>query len=206
MTPDDNSLMELSLISIKKKAIDPVPLFSSEQQQFMAKLQVKLKENKQKRSQTKLNQLSRNSLLSNDNSQIQPVSDYLTGNLRYGSITTNTDDVNMLHKSQSMFGEENRRKSYVQMFDDPLERDPQNLTFEETFENLDLLNRRLVQKLNDAGLDHDYELTKNKSKATAGKRNSILSSLKLDNNSSTSIIHQAPDESPILLKKLRNSQ
>ncbi len=81
----------------------------------MAKLKVKLKENEQKRSQTKLNQLSRNSLLSNDNSQIQPVSDYLTGNLRYGSITTNTDDVNMLHNnsSQSVFGEENRRKSYV---------------------------------------------------------------------------------------------
>ncbi len=65
------------------------------------------------------------------------------------------------------------------MFDDPLERDPQNLTFEETFENLDLLNRRLVQKLNEAGLDQEYELTNNKS-FIANKRNSIMSSNKLD--------------------------
>lgn len=31
----------------------------------------------------------------------------------------------------------------VQMFDDPFEKDPQLITFEETFENLDLLNRKI---------------------------------------------------------------
>ena len=140
--PSDDNALDLKLVTVKKKSI-PAPQFTNEQKQYIEKLQVKLRENKQKRSQVKLNQLSRSSLASND---IQPVSDYFSGNHRYGSITNVTEDAKFLinDSSQSVFGEENRRKSYVQMFDDPLDRDPQNLTFEETFENLDLLNRRLV--------------------------------------------------------------
>ena len=46
----------------------------------------------------------------------------------------------------------------VHMFDDPIERDPQSLSFEETFENLNLLNRRLVTKLNEHGLDQRFEV------------------------------------------------
>ena len=42
---------------------------------------------------------------------------------------------------------------YVQMFDEQLVKDPSQLTFEETFENLLLLNRKVVRKLNDIGLD-----------------------------------------------------
>ena len=46
--PEENNL-ELSLVNIKKKAI-PAPLFTNEQKVFMAKLQVKLRENKHKKS------------------------------------------------------------------------------------------------------------------------------------------------------------
>jgi hypothetical protein len=35
------------------------------------------------------------------------------------------------------------------MFDDPLEKDPKLLSFEETYENLDILNSRMVSKLHE---------------------------------------------------------
>jgi hypothetical protein len=41
------------------------------------------------------------------------------------------------------------------MFDYPIDKDPQ--TLEESFDNLDVLNRRLVVKLNEQGLDHRFE-------------------------------------------------
>lgn len=46
------------------------------------------------------------------------------------------------------------------MFDDTLEKDPKQLTFEETYENLNLLNRKMIKKLKEKGLNQNFEIVK----------------------------------------------
>ena len=53
-------------------------------------------------------------------------------------------------------------ENMVSMFDEQLEKDPQLLSFEETYENLDLLKRKLDMKLKEKGLDpKDFEIVSN---------------------------------------------
>ena len=99
----------------------------------------------------------------------------------------------------------------MKTYDDPNNRDPTLMQFEETFENLDFLNKKMVKKLNEKGLDSRFEVIPVRRQSRFGggyeKKQKILNDESFISFTQTeSELHSPGYMSPIKLMKKRKSK